>query len=179
MCPGAASGAIYPSNMLYNYNQFKLDKRGPREERGFQDERDVGSIAVSKTRQEPMRESRMACLIMSPRLRRQHSLCSDSTSETSGIKDLSYQRPTAASSLQVVELTHDSRCFLGRRFRHFDRDRRGALSPSQLDDVFSTAPCRYHYVITCGITSSQFSYRNHNLIALLGGRHLLHCPLQV
>lgn len=41
---------------------------------------------------------------------------------------------------QVVELTHHSRCFLGRRFRRFDRERLGALSPSQLDEAFSTAP---------------------------------------
>eukprot|EP00898_Chlorokybus_atmophyticus_P002225 jgi/Chlat1/3002/Chrsp2S04718 len=45
------------------------------------------------------------------------------------------------SSDQVLELSSEANEFLKKAFEDFDRDRDGALNSSELEDVFSTAPC--------------------------------------
>lgn len=50
------------------------------------------------------------------------------------------QRASPVAVAQVVELTEAARAFLVAAFQRADRDADGALSPSDCDELFSTAP---------------------------------------
>jgi hypothetical protein len=54
-------------------------------------------------------------------------------------QESSYQRQHGAPA-QVVELTEAGKDFLRSAFRRADRDRDGALSAAEQDDMWSTAP---------------------------------------
>lgn len=52
---------------------------------------------------------------------------------------------------QVVEVTEAGRAFLVATFQRVDRDGDGALTPAELDELFSTAPA------TCAAHSTSLS----------------------